>query len=191
VTFGCLNNYAKVSKPALTAWTELLRRVPRSRLILHCPRGSHWQRIEDWVASRGVERERIKLVATMPLEEYFHLYDRIDIALDPFPYAGGTTTCDALWMGVPVVSLAGKTAVSRGGLSILSNVGLADLVTSDVEQYVQTASRLSHDLPRLADLRTTLRQRMSPSSLTDARAFAKDMEAIYRCIWRRWRESAP
>ena len=189
VTFGCLNNYSKVSKPALAAWIELLRRVPHSRLIVHCPRGGHWRRIEDRVGSQGVEPERFRLVSTMPLEEYFHLYNQIDIALDPFPYAGGTTTCDALWMGVPVVSLAAETAVSRGGLSILSNVGLPELVGRDVAQYLQTAADLARDVPRLVDLRATLRQRITSSSLTDKRTFARDMEAIYRAIWCKWCES--
>src|ERR1700689_362610 len=100
------------------------------------------------------------------MAEYFQLYHCIDVALDPFPYGGGTTTCDALWMGVPVVSLAGRTAVGRGGLSILSNVGLADLVAYDIEQYVSIARRLASDLPRLNALRQGLRDRMRNSPLT-------------------------
>src|ERR1700689_864905 len=102
------------------------------------------------------------------MAEYFQLYHCIDVALDPFPYGGGTTTCDALWMGVPVVSLAGQTAVGRGGLSILSNVGLADLVASDSEQYVRIALELAGDLPRLSTLRATLRERMQKAPLMDA-----------------------
>jgi predicted O-linked N-acetylglucosamine transferase (SPINDLY family) len=106
--------------------------------------------------------------------------------LDPFPYGGGTTTCDALWMGVPVISLAGPTSVSRSGLSILSNVGLADLAASDVEQYIRRAVELAHDLPRLAELRAGLRQRMRGSPLMDAPRFARDVEAAYRRLWVAW-----
>ncbi len=121
-----------------------------------------------------------------PVTEYFDVYQRIDVALDPFPYGGGTTTCDALWMGVPVVSLAGQTAVGRGGLSILTNIGLPDLAARDPEQYVQVAAELAQDLPRLAGLRATLRERMRSSPLMDAPRFARNVEAAYREMWRQW-----
>ena len=121
-----------------------------------------------------------------PRRRYFGIYERIDVALDPFPYGGGTTTCDALWMGVPVVSLAGQTAVGRGGLSILSNVGLPELVAADAEQYVRIAVELAHDLSRLSELRATLRDRMQASPLMDAPRFARNVEAAYREMWRRW-----
>ncbi len=120
------------------------------------------------------------------MAEYFNVYQRIDVALDPFPYGGGTTTCDALWMGVPVVSLAGQTAVGRGGLSILSNLGLPELVAHDAEQYVRIAEGLANDLPRLSNLRATLRQRMQDSPLMDAPRFARNVEAAYREMWRHW-----
>src|SRR5208337_4322502 len=102
------------------------------------------------------------------MAEYLRIYEHIDVALDPFPYGGGTTTCDALWMGVPVVSLAGETAVGRGGLSILSNIGLPELVARDPEEYVRIAAELARDLPRLSNLRATLRQRMQSSPLMNA-----------------------
>jgi predicted O-linked N-acetylglucosamine transferase (SPINDLY family) len=130
--------------------------------------------------------ERVEFVAYLPWTEYFETYHRIDVALDPFPYGGGTTTCDALWMGVPVVSLAGKLAVGRGGLSILSNVGLADLVGRDVDQYVQIAAGLAADISRLQELRATMRERMRSSPLMDAPRFARNLEAAYRQMWRRW-----
>ena len=118
--------------------------------------------------------------------EYFRIYERMDVALDPFPYGGGTTTCDALWMGVPVVSLAGQTAVGRGGLSILSNLGLADLVARDPDQYVAIAAALAGNLPHLCELRATLRNRMQKSPLMDASGFARNIEAAYRSMWQRW-----
>ena len=117
---------------------------------------------------------------------YIQSYQRIDIALDPFPHGGGTTTCDALWMGVPVISLAGQTAVSRAGLTILTNVGLTELVAGSLEEYVKIAADLAGDLPRLAALRAELRQRMQASPLMDAPRFARNIEAAYRQIWRRW-----
>jgi protein O-GlcNAc transferase len=186
VTFGCLNNFCKVSRPAMSAWCRLLRDVPDSRLLLHSLEGSHRQRVHDFLAGEGIDPRRLGFVGSQPMRTYLDTYRGIDIALDPFPYNGGTTTCDALWMGVPVVSLAGRTAVGRAGLSLLSNVGLPELVAHTEEEYVETAADLASDLPRLAELRSTLRQRMLASPLMDAPAFARDMEAAYRQMWRAW-----
>ena len=106
-----------------------------------------------FLTEREISAERVEFVDFQPLAEYFGAYQRIDVALDPFPYGGGTTTCDALWVGVPVVSLAGQTAVGRGGLSILSNIGLPELVAHDPEQYVRIAVELARDLLHLSSLR--------------------------------------
>ena len=188
VTFGCLNNFSKVSPPALDAWCELLRRVPRSRFIVHAHEGNHRREILGRFVERGIRPDRIEFAGYLVMERYLQMYNRIDIALDPFPYCGGTTTCDAFWMGVPVVTLAGHTAVSRGGASLLSNLGLPDLVTTNIEQYVERAAQLADDLPRLQSLRSGLRERMRASALMDAPAFARDVEAAYRRIWRTWCE---
>jgi predicted O-linked N-acetylglucosamine transferase (SPINDLY family) len=134
----------------------------------------------------GIEAARLRFASFMPTQQYFELYRLIDIGLDTFPYGGGTTTCDALWMGVPTISLTGKTGVGRGGLSILSNIGLAELVGDSEEKYVGLASELAGDLERLSQLRRTLRQRMMPSPLMDAPRFARDIEAAYRQMWRKW-----
>jgi len=123
--------------------------VPQSRLVLHAGEGEHRQRVADLLERTGVDAGRLSFMGRVPIGEYFGAYRGIDIGLDPFPWAGGTTTCDALWMGVPVVSLAGETAVSRGGLSILSNVGLPELVARTPEEYVGIASVLAGDLERL------------------------------------------
>jgi predicted O-linked N-acetylglucosamine transferase (SPINDLY family) len=186
VTFGCLNNFCKVSPQTLDAWGRLLAVVPASRLLLHAHAGSHRDRVRETLAARGVDSARVEFVDLRPTLEYFALYRQIDVALDPFPYGGGTTTCDALWMGVPVVSLVGRTAVGRAGLSILSNLGLADLVAGDVEQYVGIAARLATDSQRLGELRSTLRTRMLSSALMDAPRFARNMEQAFREMWRRW-----
>ena len=186
VTFGSLNNFCKVTPPALAAWSRLLQAVPKSWLLLHAHPGSHRDRVCEFLNEQGISPERVVFVDFQPMAEYFGVYQRIDVALDPFPYGGGTTTCDALWMGVPVVSLAGQTAVGRGGLSILSNIGLPELVACDTEQYVRIAAELAQDLPRLRDLRATLRQRMQSSPLMDVPRFARNIEAAYREMWRRW-----
>lgn len=186
VTFGCLNNFGKVSEPILVAWTRILHQTPGSRLLLHACRGSHRQRLADRLCALGIDSDRIEFVAMQPTPDYFRQYHQIDIALDTFPYAGGATTCDALWVGAPVVTLAGPAPISRGGASILSNIGLSDLVASDLEQYVAIALRLAGDPSRLASLRAQMRQRMRTSPLMDAPQFARDIETAYRQMWRAW-----
>ena len=186
VTFGCLNNFCKVVEPTMMAWAAILRAVPNSRLLLHAHEGSHRQRLHECFERESVEAKRVEFAGFMPAGKYFDLHRKIDIALDTVPYGGGTTTCDALWMGVPVVSLVGKTAVGRGGLSIMSNIGLQDLTAHSVEEYVLIATKLASDLPGLAALRSTLRRRMEQSPLMDAGRFAGNVEAAYRQMWRAW-----
>jgi predicted O-linked N-acetylglucosamine transferase (SPINDLY family) len=186
VTFGCLNNFAKVSPPALDLWAEILRSVPRSRLIVHSHPGTHLDAVRERFAGKGISPDRLQFPSRQPWAQYVRTYGRIDIALDPFPWGGGITTCEALWMGVPVVSLLGRTAVGRGGASILTNVGVPELVAPAPEQYVQIATDLAKDLPRLAELRRTLRARMQASPLMDAPRFARNVEAAYRQMWRNW-----
>lgn len=186
ITFGCLNNFCKVTAPTLAAWSELLRTMPESRLLLHAPLGSHRNRLWDYLALQDISPDRLEFASMAPTADYFGLYRRIDVALDPFPYGGGTTTCDALWMGVPVVSLAGQTAMGRAGLSILSNLGLSDLAGRDVEHYVRIAAELAGDRPRLSALRASLRDRMRKSPLMDTLGFTRNIEAAYRTMWRNW-----
>jgi predicted O-linked N-acetylglucosamine transferase (SPINDLY family) len=186
VTFGCLNNFCKVSQPALAAWVALLQAVPRSRLLLHAREGGHRQRVGSVLERAGVDPRRLRFVGFTPPGEYFALYHLVDIALDPFPYCGGTTTCDALWMGVPVVSLRGRTAVGRAGVSVLSNLGMADLVAANVDDYAKIAAALANDPPRLLALRQGLRQRMRQSPLMAAGPYARAVESAYREAWRRY-----
>jgi predicted O-linked N-acetylglucosamine transferase (SPINDLY family) len=185
VTFGCLNNFAKVS-PALDLWAEILRAVARSRLIVHSPPGAHLDTVRKRFAGKGISPDRLEFPSRQLWPEYMRTYERIDIALDPFPWGGGITTGDALWMGVPVVSLVGRTAVGRGGASILSNVGVPELLAQTPQQYVQIATNLAGDLPQLVELRRTLRGRMQASPLMDAPRFARNVEAAYRQMWRAW-----
>jgi predicted O-linked N-acetylglucosamine transferase (SPINDLY family) len=190
ITFGCLNNFCKISQPTLGAWAKLLRAIPNSQLLLSAHEGSHRQRVQEQLQWEGIAPQRVRFVGKMPPLDYFRLYHEIDIALDTFPYAGGTTTCDALWMGVPTVSLCGQTAVGRGGLSILSNIGLPELVARSEDEYMRIAGELADNLPQLSQLRCTLRQRMEQSPLMDAPKFARNIEAAYRQMWRTWCETA-
>ncbi len=186
ITFGCLNNFCKVSPAALETWGKLLLAVPGSRLLIHANPGSHRDKAKMFLAAMGVEPARCDFAPAGTLEQYFAHYHQIDIALDPFPYAGGTTTCDALWMGVPVVTLRGFHAVGRGGVSILSNLGHPEWIAQDKIQYIDIAARLARDLPRVAELRGRLRDEMRTSRVMDAPAFARNIESAYRQMWQRW-----
>ena len=186
VTFGCLNNFCKVTAPTLAAWSRLLQAAAGSRFLLHAHAGSHRERVQRFFAADDVSPERVVFVDALPPADYYRLYGQIDVALDPFPYGGGTTTCDAIWMGVPVVTLAGERAVGRGGLSILSNLGLTELVAHDCDQYVQIAAELAGDLPRLGGFAPRCATGCRNSPLMDAPRFARKVEAAYRAMWRRW-----
>jgi predicted O-linked N-acetylglucosamine transferase (SPINDLY family) len=190
ITFGCLNNFAKVS-PALDLWPEILQQVDKSRLIVHSPPGSHLDSIRQRFAAKGISPDRLEFPARQAWADYVKTYQRIDIGLDPFPWGGGITTCDALWMGVPVVSMVGQTAVGRGGASILNNIGMKELIARTPAEYVEIAAGPAKDLPRLADLRSNLRNRMQQSPLMDAPRFARDVESALRQAWRQWCNRTP
>ncbi|HEY8746699.1 MAG TPA: tetratricopeptide repeat protein [Tepidisphaeraceae bacterium] len=189
VTFGCLNNLAKVTDKTIELWASVMLAAPNSRLVLLAPEGSARQRAIALLSKQGFPSDRIDFVHWLPRPQYLQEYLRIDICLDPFPCPGHTTSMDALWMGVPVVNLPGTTAIARGGVSILTNVGLPELIARSEEHYVSIASELAADLPRLNDLRRTLRQRLERSPLMDAPRFAKDVEAVYREMWDTWCKS--
>jgi predicted O-linked N-acetylglucosamine transferase (SPINDLY family) len=183
VQFGSMNSFAKVTPEVLALWCELLGRVPGSTLLLYCPSEVARLRVNERFERAGIAPSSVRFVGRVPLAEYYARFGDIDIALDPFPYAGGTTTCDTLWMGVPAVTLVGETGVSRAGLSILSNVGLAELIARTPEQYVQIATDLAGDLPRLDKLRQSLRDRMRSSKLMDARCLVSSLECAYDKMW--------
>jgi protein O-GlcNAc transferase len=190
-TFGCLNDFSKISLPALSLWSRVLVQLPSARLLLHAPPGECRRRVRELVAREGVDPERVSFVGRIPLRDYLELHHRIDVALDPLPYGGGRTTCDALWMGVPVVSLIGDTAVGRGGASILSNIGLPELLAKSADEYVQIAVNLAGDAERLNTMRLGLRERMKSSPLMHAPRFARTVEAAFRRMWQTWCRSDP
>ena len=163
-----------------------MRGTPGSRLIMHAPLGYPREYVCERLARYGVVAERIEFSGRIPWQEYMHKFDRIDIALDPFPYGGGITTCDTLMMGVPVVSLSGRTSVGRGGRSILSNIGHPELIGFDPAEYVKIAVELAGDLPRLNELRGSLRSKMENSPVMNAPRFARNVESAYRQMWRNW-----
>jgi predicted O-linked N-acetylglucosamine transferase (SPINDLY family) len=186
VTFGCLNQFPKDSNAALNLWWEILKRVQNSRMIVHAPPGEYLKDVQEKIKQADVDPARVEFVGRQSWDGYMRTCHRIDIGLDPFPYNGGITTCDMMWMGVPIVSLSGGTAVGRGGRSILCNVGLPELVAYDREQYAKIAAELAADLGKVRELRKTLRERMKASPLMNAPRFAKHVEAAYRQTWRKW-----
>jgi predicted O-linked N-acetylglucosamine transferase (SPINDLY family) len=189
VTFGSFNNLAKVSAPTVAAWVDILRRTPGARLLLRSPGledPETRRRITEQFAAGGVAPDRIELHGHAPRAELLAEYNRMDIALDPFPYSGGLTTCEALWMGVPVVTWPGETFASRHSLSHLSNVGLTETIAGGLDEYVQIACRLACDLEHLSALRSQLRSQVAASPLCDGPRFATDLLALLRGVWREW-----
>ena len=183
VTFGCLNNFSKINGRVLDLWREILAAIQDSRLILMPPMGKS----KEWALEKlQVAPDRLICLPKAPRSQYLDYYNRIDVALDPFPYTGHTTTMEGLWMGVPLVSLASSTVASRGSLSILTNLGLADLAVKSKGDYVALTVALSKDLARLRELRAGLRGRLEHSILMDGGRFARRVESAYRDIWRKW-----
>ena len=187
VTFGSFSNFPRISNETLRTWAQLLGRLPGARLrMIGAPGGESLDRMLEIFDAAGVYADRLDLVGRLPLDACLQQYLEIDIALDPFPCNGGTTTCESLWMGVPVVSRSGRSGASRSGISLLANAGLAHLVARSREEYVDIALGLATDLPALAQLRATLRERLRASPLLDAAGFTRDLEALYRDAWRSW-----
>jgi protein O-GlcNAc transferase len=186
LTFACLNSFCKVNDDCLALWARVLHAVPRSRMLLHAPLDPARERVSTKLEEQGIAASRVELVHRLPRQEYLKQYHRIDVALDPLPCNGATTTLDAFWMGVPTLTLLGRTVVGRAGWSLLSNLGLQGLAAETPEQYVALGAQLAGDLPRLQELRGTLRQRMQKSPLMDGRRFARHVEQAYRQMWRRW-----
>jgi protein O-GlcNAc transferase len=184
ITFGCLNNFAKVSAPAQDLWADILKSVANSRLLIHALPGPHMGMLLERFSARGVAAERVEFVPRQNFRDYLRCYNRIDIALDPFPYGGGITSCDSLWMGLPLVTLCGHTAVGRGGRSILHNIGRPEWVAKSHGEYLKIAVDLAADPARLQQLRMNMREQMLTSPLMNAKQFARDVEAAYRQMWK-------
>jgi predicted O-linked N-acetylglucosamine transferase (SPINDLY family) len=183
ITFGCLNNFCKVSDDTLSRWGKIMSSVPLSRLILLAAPGRHRQRVLNLLGHQGVAADRVEFVVFQLRSDYLQTYHRIDLCLDTLPYNGHTTSLDAYWMGVPVVTQVGQTIVGRAGWSQLNNLGLSGLAAFDEQAFIDIAVTLSADLPRLSQLRHSLRSCMESSPLMDGKRFARAIEAIYNQIW--------
>ena len=189
VTFGVFNNGSKINHRMMSLWAQILKANDNSRLLLKSRAGDD-QAVRDSYYDQfeklGIPAERVDICGQRPSVEYFELFNRIDIALDTYPYNGCMTTLEGLWMGVPAISLVGENYVSRWGLSMLTRIGLESLVASTDEEYIAKASSLAQDLEALVEMRFSMRRRMSASTLCNARAFAQSVEGAFREMWRKW-----
>ncbi len=190
VTFGSFNNLAKMTPEVIALWSRILHAVPGARFIIKNKSMKDEPTRARFLAlfrEAGIPAERVDLIAWVPeTEGHLSLYHRVDIALDTFPYNGATTTCEALWMGVPIVTLAGNRHAARVGVGLLTRVGLTDLIAQTQEGYVDLSVRLASDLDLLAAQRGRLREQMARSRLCDGAGFARDLEAAYREMWQKW-----
>ncbi len=189
LTFASFNNHSKTSPSAVDLWAHVLKRVPGSRLLLKTRAlgdVAARRRLRESFASHGIPPDRLVLEKDVPRAELLAAYRRVDVALDPTPYGGGVTTLEALWMGVPVVTLRGNTWVGRVSESILTTAGLPELVAGSEAEYVEIAARLATDAARRTALRAELRGVVEASPLFQPGGFARDLEAAYRSMWRAW-----
>jgi protein O-GlcNAc transferase len=194
ITFGSFNNFAKVSPESIDLWTAILKMVPGSRLVIKAKSLSD-RSVREYVLAlfrqKAIAPELIDILEWQSsTNEHLETYNRIDISLDTFPYNGTTTTCEALWMGVPVVTLSGTTHASRVGASLLSNIGLPELIAKTSEEYVARAVHLAVSKNKLQSLRLQLRDAMAQSSLTGAKRFTANLEMCFRALWNNWCKSA-
>jgi protein O-GlcNAc transferase len=186
VTFGSFNTFCKVNDAVLKLWARVLRTVDCSRLVLLAPEGRPRERVLGLLSQEGVAPDRIRFVSFRPRREYLLLYHQIDIVLDTFPADGHTTSLDGYWMGVPVVTLVGETAIGRAGLCQLTNLGLTELIAHSGDDFASISANLASDVARLTQLRCTLRSRLEHSPLMDAPRFARNVEDVFRRMWRDW-----
>ena len=183
VRFGSFNKSSKLTPDALRVWSRVLLRVPRSTLLFADVEDSRRAAIRDAFRAFGVGAERLEFAGRMPYEEFLMLHHRADVALDAYPYSGATTTLDSLWMGVPVLTLAGDAPISRSTASILATLGLQDWIARSADEFVEIAVRLAADPEPLAALRSGLRARLEGSILMDGARFTGQLEELYRRMW--------
>ena len=186
ITFGCFNNLTKMNDEVVELWSKVLNSIPNSRLLLKAKQFRDKSTQESVIQRfniQGVKSERITLEEPEKREKYFAAYNQIDIALDPFPFTGGTTSVECLWMGVPVLTLAGDSLISRQGVGILINIGLPDWIADNKKEYIAKSILFASDLEKLATLRSRLRRQILTSPLFDAQSFAQDFE---KSLWEMW-----
>jgi predicted O-linked N-acetylglucosamine transferase (SPINDLY family) len=189
-TFGSFSKPVKWNAQVLECWSRILLRVPNSHLILHHGIGGRHQNLRDEVlekfAGLGVAADRVTIAGRLSNAEHFDLYNRLHLVLDTFPYNGTTSTCEALWMGLPSVVLAGDRHAARVGVSLMTQVGLEEFIAATPEEYVDLAVTMSARRETLSLLRQGMRQRLLKSPLCDARGLTHNLETAYRWAWQRW-----
>lgn len=189
VTFGCCNALAKLNDSVVALWSHVLARIPNSRLLLKTrllDQPVFAQRLRERFAMHGIAADRLLLEGQSPRAQYFTALSKVDVLLDPFPYPGGTTSLDGLWMGVPVLTLRGERFIGHQGETILVNAGLSDWIAADPDEYVAKAVACSQDLKALASLRGQLRAQLLASPLCDAPRFARHFESALKGMWQKW-----
>jgi predicted O-linked N-acetylglucosamine transferase (SPINDLY family) len=195
ITFGSFNSAQKLVEPVVAAWSALLKEIPGSRLLLKSFAFDSAPTRRDFLKhfeQQGIAADRIEIRGSAESRaDHLAAYHDVDIALDTFPYCGTTTTCEALLMGVPVVTLEGRTHAGRVGVSLLTNIGLPELIATSIDDYLQKAVSLARDPARIAALRPTLRDRLLRSPLCDAPKFMRRLESAYREAWRHWCRDNP
>lgn len=191
LTFGSFNAFTKVNPAALQLWGRILTTLPDARLlIMGVAPGQTQAQLAAFFAALGIGPERVSTRPFTVLEDYFAAYNQVDIALDTFPYSGGTTTCDGFWMGVPVITMPGRTSASRSSTSLLANLGFSQFIARDAEHYAAIAAAAARDIAGLAVLRENLRQQMQNSPLMDGPRMAQDLQDGYRSMWRDYLEQS-
>lgn len=192
ITFGSFNNIAKISTEIFQCWIEILKNIDNSHIILKGKVFSDKSTCDYYLnlfERNNIDNKRVKLLSRIhSMKEHLKAYNMIDIALDTFPYNGTTTTCEALWMGVPVITLEGERHASRVGKSILTNIGLEDFIAQNYIEYVEIGKKLSNNINKLTDLRFTMRERLKKSVIMDYKKFTRDLENLYRTVWNIWCE---
>ncbi len=189
ITFGCFNNTNKLTPGTIRVWSELLKQLPSSKLLLKSSHLNDKQtiaRFRDQFMSRGIHKEQLVFKGSSEIHDYLATYNKIDIALDPFPHNGGTTSHDVLWMGVPMITLEGDRYVSRFGVSILNNLGYPEWIASNEKEYINKAIALASDVELLNTIRMGLRQKMKASPLCDGVAFSRNFENTLRSLWKKF-----
>lgn len=189
ITFGAYHRAGKITRQVVHLWAAVLHAVPGSRLLMKYSgmnTETQQRRYIAWFAEEGIEKERLQFAGASVQREYLASYGDIDIALDSFPYNGGSTSLDTMWMGVPIVTLTGRLPVQRCGAEVLTLVGSPDLVAETPEQYVEAAVFLSQAVPRIPGLRQNVRRALQNSSIMDEPGLARRVEAAFRDMWRTW-----
>ena len=192
MTFGSFNRTSKISRPAIALWSQLLRALPDARMVLGAmPQDGKNDTLTNWFAQEGITRERLSFHSKRQMKDYLELHNQVDICLDTFPYNGGTTTCHALWMGVPTLTMSGSTPASRDGATVLGHAGLEAFVARDAADFVQKGLYWAGNPAALSDIRAGLRERFAKSAMGQPAVVAAGLERALRIMWQRWCAGLP